>query len=110
MPKDRGDLMVLTRDRGVRKENPLMTVGRGYYPKTLGVRTPAVRKEADAVLAANSPSKTPTSKGITVKMKDGTIKQYARGGMVKRTGFARVHRGERVLTKSQVKSMRGKHG
>lgn len=28
---------------------------------------------------------------------------YKRGGKVKRTGMARVHRGERVLTKKQAK-------
>ncbi len=97
------DLMVLTRDQGVRKENPLMTVGRGYYPRALKVRTPAIRKEADQVLAASQPSKTPNSKGVTVTMKDGTIKQYKRGGNVSKTGLAKLHRGERVLTKRQAK-------
>ena len=101
------DLMVLTRDQGVRKENPLMTVGRGYYPQTYKVRTPEMRAKADKVLADYEASqKTPTSKGIVVTQKDGTIKKYARGGMVKKTGLAKVHKGERVLTKRQAKSYR----
>ena len=34
-------------------------------------------------------------------------KSYAKGGMVKKTGMAKVHKGEKVLTKKQVK-MTGK--
>jgi hypothetical protein len=42
------DLKVLTRNQGVRTENPLMTVG-DYYPPS-HIRTPALRQEADQVL------------------------------------------------------------
>ncbi len=97
MPKKPDDLMVMTRE-GVRKENPLMTVGRGYYP-TRWVRTADIRKEADTVLKDANMTKTGT---VTVKAK---APQYKRGGMIKRTGLARLHRGERVLTKSQQKRM-----
>jgi hypothetical protein len=34
---------------------------------------------------------------------DGGIPQFKKGGMVKKTGLAKVHKGERVLTKSQTK-------
>jgi hypothetical protein len=36
---------------------------------------------------------------------DDEIPEYKRGGKVKRTGLARVHKGERVLTKRQAKRM-----
>jgi hypothetical protein len=35
---------------------------------------------------------------------------YKRGGMVKRTGMAKVHRGERVLTKGQAKRFHKRGG
>lgn len=35
-------------------------------------------------------------------------KSYAKGGMVKKTGMAKVHKGERVMTKSQTKKMHKK--
>ncbi len=44
-------------------------------------------------------------KEATNKAIEGKMPEYKRGGMVKRTGLAKVHRGERVLTKSQVKRM-----
>jgi hypothetical protein len=40
------DLLVLTRKEGVRKENPLLTYPKDYYPPS-NVRTPEIRKEAD---------------------------------------------------------------
>lgn len=36
--------------------------------------------------------------------------QYRRGGKVKKGGFARVHKGERVLTKGQQKRMKRRRG
>ncbi len=32
---------------------------------------------------------------------------FAKGGKVKKTGLAKVHKGERVLTKAQAKGMKG---
>jgi len=40
--------------------------------------------------------------GIAEKQRE-TADSYKRGGKVKRTGMARVHKGERVLTKRQAK-------
>ena len=34
---------------------------------------------------------------------------YKRGGLVKRTGMAKVHKGEKVLTRKQVSRSRGAH-
>jgi hypothetical protein len=36
------------------------------------------------------------------------VPQFKRGGKVKKTGLARVHKGERVLTKKQQKRARGR--
>jgi len=35
-----------------------------------------------------------------------TMGGYKRGGRVKKTGFAKVHKGERVLTKKQAKRLK----
>ena len=34
--------------------------------------------------------------------------EYKHGGMVRKTGMARVHKGERVLTRKQARRYRGK--
>ena len=46
-------------------------------------------------------SQTPTA------LKKRGIQSFAKGGMVKKTGFAKVHKGERVLTQKQNKSFKG---
>lgn len=38
----------------------------------------------------------------------GDVPQFKKGGMVKRTGLAKVHKGERVLTKKQAKKYNGR--
>jgi hypothetical protein len=40
------------------------------------------------------------------KALEGFAGEFKRGGVVKRTGMAKVHRGERVLTKRQAKRYR----
>lgn len=42
--------MVMTRDQGVRKENPLLKDDGKYYSMNPKIRNPAMRKEADALL------------------------------------------------------------
>lgn len=37
------------------------------------------------------------------RAKSGEMPEYKKGGMVKKTGPAKLHKGERVLTKSQTK-------
>lgn len=39
-------------------------------------------------------------------MKKMDIPNYAKGGMVEKTGLAKVHKGEMVLTKAQAKSLK----
>jgi hypothetical protein len=39
---------------------------------------------------------------------EGKIPEFKRGGKVKRTGLARLHKGEKVLTKKQAKRHRSK--
>jgi hypothetical protein len=39
---------------------------------------------------------------------EGTLPGFKRGGRVKRTGLARVHKGEKVLTKKQARRYRSK--
>jgi hypothetical protein len=43
--------------------------------------------------------------GFTGRAQPGS---FARGGKVRKTGFAKVHKGEEVLTKSQQKKLRAK--
>jgi len=59
-PKER-TLMVLTREEGVREENPLLKTERGYYLPSYQ-RTPALRKEADELM----PPTRIIRKGLTV--------------------------------------------
>lgn len=43
------------------------------------------------------------SKAISEKPEDNTLQGYKKGGVVKKTGPAMLHKGERVLTKAQAK-------
>lgn len=58
---------------------------------------------------ANTVEFGPSSKGShTTIYKDPSahVPQYKKGGMVKATGIAKIHKGERVLTKSQAKGFK----
>ncbi len=44
----------------------------------------------------------------TTEMSAGDMPEFKRGGRVRRTGTARVHKGERVLTAKQAKRYRSK--
>lgn len=44
-------------------------------------------------------------KEATNKALEGKLPEYKKGGMVKKTGPAKLHKGEKVLTKRQVKRM-----
>lgn len=55
-------LMVLTRDEGVREENPLLTTRDNKYYLPSNLRTPALRKEADELM----PPARIIRKGLTV--------------------------------------------
>lgn len=39
-------------------------------------------------------------------MKKMNVPNYAKGGMVEKTGLAKVHKGEMVLTKAQAKQLK----
>jgi len=81
--KKRPDLMVMTREQGVRPENPLMRVDRNlsrsktlaegkYYPRNYGPATPEIRKLADRDLAQSliKPVKPQARKlGMTIRGK-----------------------------------------
>lgn len=45
-------------------------------------------------------------KARSKKIEDGSKHSYAKGGKVRKTGLARLHKGEMVLTKAQAKSHR----
>src|SRR5262245_14839000 len=67
-------------------------------------------REAKGIPRA-TPPKEESKGGILMERKKATDKlseprSYAKGGMVKRTGMAKVHKGEKVMTKSQVKKMK----
>jgi hypothetical protein len=49
---------------------------------------------------ANFANARPYASGYATKSKPGS---YKKGGKVKKTGIAKVHKGERVLTKKQTK-------
>ena len=49
------DFHVLTRAKGVRKENPIMTVGK-YFPGS-NTRTPELREEADKLMGFDDATK-----------------------------------------------------
>lgn len=48
---------------------------------------------------------TPTTQGV-----ESPIPSYRKGGKVKRTGLARVHKGERVLTRKQTRKYKSRGG
>jgi len=53
MPTKRilGDLSILTRKEGVRKENPLLTYPADKYYPPSRIRTPELREEADELVS-----------------------------------------------------------
>lgn len=44
------------------------------------------------------------------KPEDNTLQGFKKGGMVKKTGAIKAHKGERVLTKAQAKKYNKKKG
>lgn len=50
------------------------------------------------------------SSATSQKPEDNTLQGYKKGGMVKKTGPIKAHKGERVLTKSQAKKYNKKKG
>lgn len=48
--------------------------------------------------------------GYSQEDESGSTQSFKRGGKVKRTGLARVHKGERVLTRAQAKRYKRRGG
>lgn len=80
-----------------------------YLSKRKGtsVRSTSPSGEGGGINAARSSSASSSSDGSGTYIGDeAAAGNYKRGGKVKRTGLARVHKGERVLTRAQAKRYR----
>jgi len=87
MADDDGPLSI---DVGSRQRKPQM--GKGLLSQARDVATGAEEKQITKKLAKKKPSESETEHPT-----------YKRGGWVRKTGLAKVHAGERVLTRSQAK-------
>lgn len=63
-------------------------------------------KQLDKYVTDTASGQLARRKEATNKAIEGKLPEYKRGGMVKKTGLAKVHKGERVLTKAQAKRMK----
>jgi hypothetical protein len=62
-------------------------------------------KQLDKYVTDTASGQLARRKEATNKAIEGKMPEYKKGGMVKKTGPAKLHKGERVLTKSQTKQM-----
>ena len=69
----------------------------------IGIGSALKQKRQDAT--APTPGNLDPSR---VQVMGGSFDSYKKGGRVKKTGLAKLHKGERVLTKSQAKRYKGK--
>ncbi len=65
-------------------------------------------KGQKGVLSKLGKKAAPAPTGNTRDVNTGVISSFKRGGKVKHTGLAKVHKGERVLTKKQQGKMKGR--
>jgi exonuclease VII small subunit len=64
------------------------------------------------MMAVKSLEKIPQNKAseeASAPRGEGAVASYKKGGKVKRTGVAKLHKGEQVLKKSTAKKYRKKH-
>jgi hypothetical protein len=81
----------------------------GFMSSLSGGGTNSFRSREDA-RAKSTPSKEDSSEKPSYGGTNTTGQNYKRGGKVRKTGLAKVHAGERVLTKKQAKRYRKQMG
>jgi len=65
------------------------------------------------MMAVKSLEKIPENKAseeASAPRGEGAVASYKKGGKVKKTGLARLHKGEQVLKRKTAKKYRKKHG
>jgi len=64
----------------------------------------AVKKKGKVV----SPFKSPTIGNLQIqsRVSPGGVRMFKKGGMVKKTGIAKIHKGEMVVPKKKVKKVK----
>ena len=88
----------------------------GVVRDLMGIGTGSSPKGSDSSDSGGSTKPLDTVKRLFKKRPDNQsdsfspagVDSYKRGGKVKRTGLARVHKGERVLTKKQQRALKRK--
>lgn len=80
----------------------------GLLQGNVDTATKMKKKDKKGIFRQKPRMSMPGTGSVSVSGEESDVPEYKRGGRVRKTGLAKVHKGERVLTKRQAKNFRSR--